>query len=60
MTMPDTPIATNLNETLDVKVNLFPKLTLNLILTVNKLSKTINLLFSKLAYLSIRADTSLS
>jgi len=60
MTVPDTPIATNLNETLDVKVNLFPELTLNLILMVNKLSKTINLLFSKLAYPSIRADTSLS
>jgi len=57
--MPDTPVATNLNKTFDVKVNLFPKLTLNPILPVNKLSDTINLIFSKATHLGIRADASL-
>jgi hypothetical protein len=58
--MPDTPVATNVNETLDVKVNLFSKLTLNLMLVVNKLPETINLFFSKAIRLSIRINTSLS
>jgi len=60
MTMPDTPIATNIDEALDVKVNLFSKLPLNPMLPVNKLPKTINLLFSKAIRLSIRINTSLS
>jgi len=60
MTVPDTPIATNFAEALDIKVNLFSKLTLNLILMVNKLSETINLAFSKVIRLSIEIDTSLS
>jgi len=58
--MPDTPVATNIDETLDIKVNLFSKLTLNLTLMVNKLSETINLFFTKAIRLSIRIDTSLS
>jgi len=58
--MPDTSIATNLDEPFDIKVNLFSKLTLNLILMVNNLSETINLVFSKVIRLSIGIDTSLS
>jgi len=58
--MPDTSIATNLDEPLDIKVNLFSKLTLNLIRMVNNLSETLNLVFSKVIRLSIRIDTSLS
>jgi len=46
MTMPDAPIAANLNETLNIKVNLLSKLTLNLILVVDKLAETINLTFA--------------
>jgi len=57
--MPDAPVTTNLDEALDVKVNLFSKLTLSPILSVNKLPKAINLIFSKVAYLNIRVDTSL-
>ena len=57
--MPYTPVATNLNKTLDVEVNLFSNLTLNLILPVNKLSDMINLIFSKTTHSSIMADTSL-
>jgi len=59
MTMPDTPIAANLNETLDVKVNLFSKFTLNPILVADKLSETINLVIGKAIYPSIRVDASL-
>jgi hypothetical protein len=58
--VPDTPVAANLNETFNVKVNLFSKLTLNPIPVVNQLSETINLIFGKVVYLSIRADTGLS
>jgi len=46
MTVPDAPIAANLNETLDVKVNLLSKLTLNLILVVDELAETVNLIFA--------------
>jgi len=60
MPMPGTPIATNFDEALDIKVNLFSKLALNLILPVNKLSETISLFFSKAACLNIRTDTGLS
>jgi len=60
MTMPDTPIATYLNKTLDIKVNLFSKLTLNLMLPVNNLSETINLFIGKVIHLGIRTDTGLS
>jgi hypothetical protein len=60
MTMPNTPIATNLHETLDVKVNLFPEITFNGILMVNKLPKTINLLFGKLIYSGSWVNTNLS
>jgi len=58
--MSDTPIATNLDETLDIKVNLFSKLALNLIIMVNKLSEAINLIFGKAIRLSISIDASLS
>jgi hypothetical protein len=58
--VPDTTVATNLDETLDVKVGLFSKLTLNPISPVNQLSETINLIFSKVVHFSIRADTGLS
>jgi len=58
--MPDTSIATNLDEPLDIKVNLFSKLTLNLILMVNNLSETLNLVFSKVTRLSVRIDASLT
>jgi len=60
MTMPDTPIATNLDETLNVKVNLFSKSTLNLVLPVNQLPETLNLIFSEVGNLSLGIDTSLS
>ena len=55
--MPATPIATNFNEALDIKINLFAQLTFNPVLPVNKLSETINLVFSKITHLGIRADT---
>jgi hypothetical protein len=58
--MPNTPVATNVDETPDVKANLFSKLTLNPMLVVNKLPETINLFFSKVIRLSIRINTSLS
>jgi len=46
-------VATNLNKTLDVKVNFLPQVTLNLKLTVNELSEAINLVFCKVAHLNI-------
>jgi hypothetical protein len=58
--MPGTTVATNLNETLDIQVNLFPKFTLNLILPVNNLPETINLVFSKAIRLGLSIDTGLS
>jgi hypothetical protein len=58
--MPDTPVAANVDETPDVKVNLFSKLTLHPMLVVNKLSEPINLFFSKAVRLSIRINTGLS
>jgi len=60
MAMPDTTVATNLNETLDIKVNRFPQFTLNLLLLVDNLSETINLVLSKIIHLGISIDTSLS
>jgi len=60
MPMPDTPIAANFDEALDIKVNLFSKLALNFILPVNKLSEMISLFFGKATCLNIRADTGLS
>jgi len=60
MTMSDTPVAANINETPDVKVNLFSKLSFNLILVVNNLPETVNLFFAKAIRLSIRINTSLS
>jgi hypothetical protein len=59
MTMPDTPIATNLSKAFDVEVNLFSKVTLNIIPPVNNLSQTINLFFSQVTYLSIWINASL-
>jgi len=59
MTMPETPIAANLDKTLDVKVNLFSKFTLNPILATDKVSEAINLVIGKAIHLSIRVDASL-
>jgi hypothetical protein len=44
--MSGAPIATNLNEALDVEVNLLSQVTLNGIPPVNNLPKTINLVLS--------------
>jgi hypothetical protein len=55
----DTPVAANLDEAFNVKVDLFSKLTLNPVPSVNQLSETINLIFSKAIYSSIRADAGL-
>ena len=46
MTMPDTPVATSLDKALNIKVNLFSELTLNLIFAVDKLTEAINLDFA--------------
>jgi len=59
MTMPDTSVAANLNEALDVKVNFFSKFALNPILPVNKLAKTVNLILSKVTHLNIRTNAGL-
>jgi len=58
--MPDTPIATNINETPDVKVNILSKFTLNPMLTANELPETINLLFGKVIRLSTRINIGLN
>jgi hypothetical protein len=60
MPMPDASVAANLNETLNVEVDLFSKLALNPVLTVNSLTKAINFVFSQVADLDIGIDTSLS
>jgi hypothetical protein len=60
MPMPGTTVATNLNEPLDIQVNLFSKFTLNLILPVNNLPETINLVFGKAIRLGLGIDTGLS
>jgi len=57
MTMAVAPVATNFNKTLDVKVNLFSKVTLNLILMVNNLSETVDLSLSEAICLGVRANT---
>jgi hypothetical protein len=58
--MPAPPVAPNFSETFDVKVNFSSKLTLNFILTVNKLPETVGFFFSKVTHLGIRADIELS
>ena len=58
--MSDTPIATNLNETLDVKVNLFSKFTLDPILATDKVSEAINLVIGKVIHPGIRVNVGLS
>jgi len=60
MAVPDTTVATNLNETLDIKVNRFSKFTLNFTLPVNNLPKAINLVFTKAISLGLSIDTGLS
>jgi len=60
MAMPESTIAPDFNETLEIKVNLFPELTLNPVLPVNKLPETVNFLFGKFIYLGLRTDVSLS
>jgi len=58
--MPETPVAANLDEALDVEVNLFSKVTLNPVLVVNHFPELINLVIGKVAHLDIRADAGLS
>jgi len=58
--MPEAPVAPDLSKTFDVKVNLFSKLTLNLILPVNKLPETVDFFFGKVTHLDIRTDIGLS
>jgi hypothetical protein len=60
MTMSDTPIAANLNETFDVKVNLFSKFTLDPILVTDKVSEAINLVIGKVIHPGIRVNAGLS
>jgi hypothetical protein len=60
MTMSATPVATNLNETLDIKVDILSKVTLDSILPVNNLPETINLIFGKAIRLGLSGNTGLS
>jgi hypothetical protein len=60
MTMPDTTVATNLNETLYIKVNRFPQFTLNLLFLVDNLSETINLIIGEVIHLGLSSNTRLS
>jgi hypothetical protein len=53
MAMPDTPIAANFHKAFDIKVDIFPKLSLNLMLPVNNLPEAINLLFGKFIRLNL-------
>jgi hypothetical protein len=57
--MPDTSVAPDLSEALEIKVNFFSQLTLNPVLVVNKLSEAVDFFFSKVTHLSIRTDISL-
>jgi hypothetical protein len=57
--MPDTTVAPDLSEALDIKVNFFSQLTLNPVLAVNKLSEMVDFFFSKVTHLGIRTDISL-
>jgi hypothetical protein len=59
MPMPDTPIATNLNKALDIEVNLLPQFPFNIMLPVNNLSETIDLLFRQVTHLGIGINPSL-
>jgi hypothetical protein len=54
----ETSVAPNLNEPLDIKADLFSQFPLNLVFTVNKLAQTVDLIFGKVTYLALRADTS--
>jgi hypothetical protein len=60
MAVPVTPIATNLDKALNVKVNLFSEVTLNPVLSVNYLPQAINLILSEVVQLSFRAYFGLS
>jgi hypothetical protein len=57
--MPDTSIATNLDQALDIKVNLLPEFTLNPILPVNSLSEAVYLILGKVTHLGLWIDTGL-
>ena len=57
--MPETAVTANFNEALDIKVNFFPEVTLNLILPVNNLPETVNLIFSKTIRFGISTNTCL-
>jgi hypothetical protein len=58
--MPEPTIATNLNKTLDIKVNHFPQFTLNTLPPVDNLAETINLIISKVIHLGLSSDICLS
>jgi hypothetical protein len=60
MTMPDTPIAPDIDEALDIKVNLFPEISLDGIFLVDKLSEVIHFLFGKVIGFGIRVDAGAS
>jgi len=60
MTMSETAIAANLNQALDIEINLFSKFTLNPILLVYNLPETVDFFLSKVIYLRVRRDLSLS
>jgi hypothetical protein len=59
MPMPAAPIATNLHKALDIEVNLLPQFPLDIILPVNNLPETIDLLFSQVIHLGRGVDVSL-
>jgi len=56
--MPGTPITTNLDEAPNVKIYPFPKLTLNPILPVNKLTETVDLVFGKAIRVNVMNNAS--
>jgi len=58
--MPETAITANLDQALDIEINLFSKVTLNPVLFVNNLSKTIDFLLGKILNPGIRGDLGLS
>jgi len=55
--MPQTTIAANFNEALDVKVNLFPEVALDAVFLVNHFTQFIYFILGKVIYLGVRADT---
>jgi len=60
MTMPDTSVASDLNQTLDVEIDLFSQFPLNPILPVDSLSEAVDFLLGKVIHLGLRSDAGLS